>query len=360
MTFQALTLRKVPNLYRILWNDNLTAPQLKFYPLQPASTDILPQDSRYSVAIGEITSCKSTVYSLDRGINILLKVNVEDVATMTYSEDQYILENEQSPKTLTIRVRPKRNLDTNTAPPPPRAARRSGIPINRELALLAETSINYSPPRRRARAARRTGIPVNRVPEVVEISSDSDSEEPEVKRIKSAAAVEIVEPTLRIGEVVETPFGKGLIRQRLYRARKVIGFKVIIDLTEVEAYVQKNAVHPIGTNHLATYRPSSRPRVILSLTEYDYGRLSPGEYLNDTIIEFYLSYMTDHLSRSIALKQHIYSTFFFAQYRDRVELHGKKKTRTDAMDEAYESVAKWTKDVNIFEKRFLFVPVNET
>lgn len=295
--------------------------------------------------------------------------------------------NPHDDKILSVRVvRPPQQHDTTSSrampvlrpvppvlpPPPPRR-------MPRELSQLTSTMMLYPTSmggRRRTKRARvaapMSSMPSRREPEIVEIISDTEPEAVESEEDGSCNAVEIIETrpgvaTLRLGEIVHTPFGRGLIRQRLYRSRRSIGYQVTLDgdLDAAKAFVQSDQVEAIGENVLATYRPANRPKAFLTLSEYDYGRLTAGEYLNDTIIEFYLSYMTDHfLSRERKAKQLIYSTFFFARYRDRVEgfkrQHRTKTTAAAAFAEAYKAVSKWTQGVNIFEKKYLFIPINES
>ena len=99
---------------------------------------------------------------------------------------------------------------------------------------------------------------------------------------------------------------------------------------------------------VAKYTPADSVETI-TVTEKDVDRLAPGEFLNDTLIDFYLRYMSDNILKSVQRKRcHIFSSFFFTKYRD-----------SDPEDR-YESVRKWTKDIDIFKKNFLLVPINES
>mmetsp|Transcript_24277 Transcript_24277/g.55297 ORF Transcript_24277/g.55297 Transcript_24277/m.55297 type:complete len:957 (-) Transcript_24277:767-3637(-) len=81
----------------------------------------------------------------------------------------------------------------------------------------------------------------------------------------------------------------------------------------------------------------------LTITSEDMDRLESGEYLNDTIIDFWMQWMSrkENLSTSPV---HIFSTHFF----------------TTLKEEGIEAVTKWTarKNINIFEKRFVYIPIN--
>ncbi|KAG6813577.1 hypothetical protein H0H92_009621 [Tricholoma furcatifolium] len=82
----------------------------------------------------------------------------------------------------------------------------------------------------------------------------------------------------------------------------------------------------------------------------DYRRLDPGEYLNDTLIEFGLKLWLNNLQESdpdLASEIHVFSSFFY------------KKLNNRNADEGYDSVRKWTAKIDIFSKKYIIVPINE-
>ncbi|KAG6841694.1 hypothetical protein C0991_007964 [Blastosporella zonata] len=82
----------------------------------------------------------------------------------------------------------------------------------------------------------------------------------------------------------------------------------------------------------------------------DYRRLAPGEYLNDTLIEFGLKLWLRRLQESnpeLASQIHVFSSFFY------------KKLNNKNADEGYESVRKWTSKIDIFSKKYIIIPINE-
>ncbi|KAK6347099.1 hypothetical protein TWF696_007178 [Orbilia brochopaga] len=81
--------------------------------------------------------------------------------------------------------------------------------------------------------------------------------------------------------------------------------------------------------------------------------LNPDEFLNDEIINFHLAIIRERLQRdnpAFAAKVHIFNTYLYDAYSGR---SGDGKTSN------YSKVKRWTKDVDIFEKDFVFIPVNE-
>ncbi|GLB38240.1 hypothetical protein LshimejAT787_0501050 [Lyophyllum shimeji] len=88
----------------------------------------------------------------------------------------------------------------------------------------------------------------------------------------------------------------------------------------------------------------------VNITNADYKRLQPGEFLNDTLIEFGLKLWLRRLEESnpeLASQIHVFSSFFY-----------KKLNRKNA-DEGYESVRKWTSKIDLFRKKYIIIPINE-
>lgn len=87
----------------------------------------------------------------------------------------------------------------------------------------------------------------------------------------------------------------------------------------------------------------------VSIYRSDLDVLEPGEFLNDSIIDFYLRYLFDRLDDFNRGRIHIFNTFFYKKYT--LSGHDSKSK--------YESVKKWTNDVDIFSQDFLIMPINE-
>ncbi|KAJ3048041.1 hypothetical protein HK097_010934 [Rhizophlyctis rosea] len=94
----------------------------------------------------------------------------------------------------------------------------------------------------------------------------------------------------------------------------------------------------------------------VAVTAEDYLRLQDGEFLNDTVIEFYIKYLLNEKIKNEfparVEESHFFNSFFYEQ------LQRKEGGRKDD-DAAYQRVQKWTKKMNIFEKKYIFVPINE-
>ena len=95
-----------------------------------------------------------------------------------------------------------------------------------------------------------------------------------------------------------------------------------------------------------------------TITEHDYKTLADEEYLNDNIINFYLTWLYQKLSDKYKNMIHIYSSYFYSRLKSKPSKKDKDKDKTKA-EKAYERVKQWTKKIDIFEKRMLIVPICE-
>lgn len=116
----------------------------------------------------------------------------------------------------------------------------------------------------------------------------------------------------------------------------------------------------IGNGNILTYPMSCKGAITLSLTDYEC--LERDVYLNDVIIDFFLKYIQlEEMSAEQREKTHIFSTFFFKALTSRGRSIDEMSTRRlNAAQKRHDGVKKWTKDVNIFEKDFIVIPINES
>ncbi|KAF5338897.1 hypothetical protein D9611_008736 [Ephemerocybe angulata] len=106
--------------------------------------------------------------------------------------------------------------------------------------------------------------------------------------------------------------------------------------------------HPGDDEVILVYPPGVPGKV--NITNADIARLQPGEFLNDTLIEFGLKLWLKELEEKnpeLAKQVHVFSSFFY------------KKLNKRNMEEGYNSVRKWTGKFDLFEKKYIIVPINE-
>jgi hypothetical protein len=103
-----------------------------------------------------------------------------------------------------------------------------------------------------------------------------------------------------------------------------------------------------GLIRLFKYPPDTK--FSLSVREHDLYRLNEGEFLNDTVIEFYLRYLQQQKDYP---HTYFFNTFFYSQ------LTRKGGKPSEDYTFGYEKVKSWTSKVDIFRKKYLVVPINE-
>jgi len=82
----------------------------------------------------------------------------------------------------------------------------------------------------------------------------------------------------------------------------------------------------------------------LTILREDFDRLAPREFLNDTLIDFWMKWIS-RSENSLESNLHFFTSHFF----------------TTLMEDSIETVTSWTakKNIDIFSKKFIFIPINE-
>ncbi|XP_077234137.1 putative ubiquitin-like-specific protease 2B [Tasmannia lanceolata] len=99
--------------------------------------------------------------------------------------------------------------------------------------------------------------------------------------------------------------------------------------------------------------PKGDPDAV-SISKRDVKLLEPETFVNDTIIDFYIKYLKNEIRTEDKHRFHFFNSFFFRKLADL------DKDPGSALEgrAAFQRVRKWTRKVNIFEKDYIFVPVN--
>ncbi|OWZ43326.1 peptidase [Cryptococcus neoformans] len=111
---------------------------------------------------------------------------------------------------------------------------------------------------------------------------------------------------------------------------------------------------PANRNELCfCYPPTEKAAV--SITQGDKYRVKVGEFLNDTLLEFGLRHVLSQVTDVRREETHVFNSFFYGK------LSNKSKGNKPSPDgwPAYNSVQRWTRNKNVFDKRFIIVPINE-
>ncbi|KAJ0078391.1 hypothetical protein Patl1_37127 [Pistacia atlantica] len=99
--------------------------------------------------------------------------------------------------------------------------------------------------------------------------------------------------------------------------------------------------------------PKGDPDAVV-ISRRDVELLQPETFINDTIIDFYIQYLKKKLQPEERRRFHFFNSFFFRK------LAGLDKDPSSACEgkAAFQRVRKWTKNVNLYEKDYVFIPVN--
>lgn len=114
--------------------------------------------------------------------------------------------------------------------------------------------------------------------------------------------------------------------------------------------------------NLITYPPPPAKGGI-TITNEDFYCLNEGEFLNDVIIDFFLKYLVlEKLSENDRQRTHVFSSFFYKRLTQRLNRHSynnEQGLESSPMIKRHAQVKTWTRHVDIFEKDFIIVPINE-
>lgn len=129
------------------------------------------------------------------------------------------------------------------------------------------------------------------------------------------------------------------------------------DASEDPPFVQRNQ----RKHYLTTFDepfeeviyPKGDPDAV-SISKRDVELLQPETFINDTIIDFYIKYLKNNISPEKQNRFHFFNSFFFRKLADL----DKNPSSASEGRAAFLRVRKWTRKVNLFEKDYIFIPVN--
>ncbi|CAL5377670.1 unnamed protein product [Camellia sinensis] len=99
--------------------------------------------------------------------------------------------------------------------------------------------------------------------------------------------------------------------------------------------------------------PKGDPDAV-SISKRDIELLRPETFINDTIIDFYIKYLKNKIKPEEKNRFHFFNSFFFRKLADL----DRGPSRACKGRAAFQRVHKWTRKVNLFEKDYIFIPVN--
>ncbi|KAG8650413.1 hypothetical protein MANES_07G038300v8 [Manihot esculenta] len=99
--------------------------------------------------------------------------------------------------------------------------------------------------------------------------------------------------------------------------------------------------------------PKGDPDAV-SISKRDVELLRPETFINDTIIDFYIKFLKNKIQPEDQHQFHFFNSFFF---RKLVDLDKDPRNSCEGR-QAFQCVHKWTRNVDLFEKDYIFIPVN--
>ncbi|XP_054736133.1 uncharacterized protein LOC129243067 isoform X1 [Anastrepha obliqua] len=125
------------------------------------------------------------------------------------------------------------------------------------------------------------------------------------------------------------------------------------------ASVTKTQLNSNEIRQLLIYPPGKGG---ISINTEDYLCLATDQYLNDIIIDFYLKWVHNNIvPQAQRERAFIFSTFFYKRLTTLTRHHHNtdKDVKQTAAQKRHARVQNWTKNVNLFEKDFIIIPINE-
>ncbi|KAF8045132.1 hypothetical protein N665_5560s0001, partial [Sinapis alba] len=99
--------------------------------------------------------------------------------------------------------------------------------------------------------------------------------------------------------------------------------------------------------------PQGEPDAVV-VQKQDIELLKPRRFINDTVIDFYIKYLKSRIPPEERGRFHFFNCFFFRKLANL----DKGSPSSFGGREAYQRVQKWTKNVELFEKDYIFIPIN--
>lgn len=152
-----------------------------------------------------------------------------------------------------------------------------------------------------------------------------------------------------LGRTAEPEAVLPVVRTRETRSRASKPPQESTDTTTIPLDIEPRRVGPAWENPLV-YPSTGKSRA--TVTWDDLERLNDDEFLNDNLVALFMRYLQEHMDQGQAKKMHFFNTFFYNSLT-----RSNEKGRSRSIN--YQAVANWTKTVNLFNRDYVVVPVNE-
>ncbi|KAM6954374.1 sentrin-specific protease 6 [Aplochiton taeniatus] len=178
-----------------------------------------------------------------------------------------------------------------------------------------------------------------------------------ITQVSPVKSVLPVTPTTKVAQVTQvSPVSPVLLRTRMATRQHSSAF--LNDEDDDMAELPPTFTGPIIK--LMVYPPPPAKGGI-TVTNEDLHCLTEGEFLNDVIIDFYLKYLVlEKLKKEDAQRSHVFSSFFYKRLNQREKRPVPDTAILPIQRRKHNRVRTWTRHVDLFQKDFIFVPINES
>uniref|UniRef100_A0A1A9V6V2 Ubiquitin-like protease family profile domain-containing protein n=1 Tax=Glossina austeni TaxID=7395 RepID=A0A1A9V6V2_GLOAU len=157
---------------------------------------------------------------------------------------------------------------------------------------------------------------------------------------------------LHQADEISSSDAQGFLQRTTQSDPKFVGHK---ETSETNLSITQ--LQPNDNRQLLIYPPG---RGGISIHTIDYLCLATDQYINDIIIDFYLKWFYDRIPKVERDRTFIFSALFYqtltAFARD---INPHKRVNETDHEKSHVRVRNWTKNVNLFEKDFIIIPINE-
>ena len=99
---------------------------------------------------------------------------------------------------------------------------------------------------------------------------------------------------------------------------------------------------------------------VIHINKSDLDRLAPGELLNDNVIVFYCKWFVNEMLEEVRRTNcYIFNTYFYVKFFSSLNNMLISELKEKDFQTGYNAVKKWTKNIDIFEKDFVVLPIHD-
>jgi Ulp1 family protease len=172
----------------------------------------------------------------------------------------------------------------------------------------------------------------------------------EIKIFNKSKDQSMLSPLLSSDKFTKSKLQKRLSEERDAERLKSSRKKRSSDKDKAIDLTGPNRVHPEDGNTYLIYPTAVDTADAVTVSCGDLKRIHDGAWFNDNLIDIKVKHYFNSLDHDIRLRIHAFSCLFYPKLDE-------EDCRGDAED-AHKLVHRWTKDVDLFEKDFLLIPIS--